>query len=116
MVRLYGIKNCDTVKKARQWLDNHSVAYEFHDVRADGLTAGKVQEWLAYVDWPELVNKRSTTWKQLSKEDKENLGASNVTEVLLDKPTLIKRPVLELEQAVLVGFKPADYEKFFATP
>ncbi len=116
MAKLFGIKNCDTVKKARQWLDTHSLAYEFHDVRADGLTENQVQRWLAKVDWQVLVNKRSTTWKQLSDEVKNNLSKTNVTQVLLDNPTLIKRPVLEYEQAVFIGFKAADYDSIFAKP
>lgn len=117
-IRLFGIKNCDTVKKARRWLDQHLVTYKFHDVRADGLTDSKVQQWLTHVDWQVLVNKRSTTWKQLPEEVKENLNESNVTRVLLDNPTLIKRPVLEYnqlehQQTVFVGFKPTDYENIF---
>jgi arsenate reductase len=116
MAKLFGIKNCDTVKKARQWLDAHSVVYEFHDVRADGLTESKVQQWLEKVDWQLLVNKRSTTWKQLSDEVKDNLSEANLTQVLLDNPTLIKRPVLEHEQAVFVGFKAADYDSIFTKP
>ena len=113
MATLFGIKNCDTVKKARQWLDTHSVAYQFHDVRADGLTENQVKQWLNDVDWQVLVNKRSTTWKQLSETVKENLNEDNVTQVLLDNPTLIKRPVLETNSGTFVGFKAADYETIF---
>ncbi|PCH52019.1 MAG: ArsC family reductase [Cellvibrionales bacterium] len=115
MATLFGIKNCDTVKKARQWLDTHSVAYQFHDVRADGLTENQVKQWLNDVDWQVLVNKRSTTWKQLSETDKENLNEDNVTQVLLDNPTLIKRPVLETKSGTFVGFKAADYETIFVS-
>ncbi len=115
-IKLFGIKNCDTVKKARQWLEQNSLAYDFHDVRADGLTASKVKEWLNDVDWQVLVNKRSTTWKKLTDEVKDKLGPDNVIEVLLDNPTLIKRPVLEHKQKVFVGFKAAEYETIFKTP
>lgn len=116
MAKLFGIKNCDTIKKARDWLDTHSVAYEFHDVRTDGLTASKVQEWLNKVDWQVLVNKRSTTWKLLSNEVKDNLSEANVAHLLLANPTLIKRPVLEHQQALLIGFKTAEYDRLFTNP
>ncbi|RLA48145.1 MAG: ArsC family reductase [Gammaproteobacteria bacterium] len=116
MTTLFGIKNCDTVKKARTWLDQHNLDYQFHDVRSDGLTESKVKEWLENVDWQVLVNKRSSTWKQLSDGVKQSLNEANVIQVMLNNPTLIKRPVLEYNNAVFVGFKPAEYESIFPAP
>ena len=114
MATLLGIKNCDTVKKARQWLDNKSIAYQFHDFRIDGLSADQVNTWLNTIDWQVLVNKRSTTWRQLPDDVKQNLDEHNVVQVLLDNPTLIKRPILEYKDATYTGFKPTDYETIFA--
>lgn len=114
MAVLFGIKNCDTVKKARQWLDRRAIAHQFHDLRIDGLSGGQINRWLARVDWQMLVNTRSATWKQLSDATKERLSEDNVIQVLLDNPTLIKRPVLEHNGAIFVGFKADEYESIFA--
>jgi len=111
---LYGISNCDTVKKARVWLDQHAVDYRFHDLRRDGLTSAHLQRWLAAVrDWETLVNRRSSTWKRLDDGTRQQLNSRTVTKILLDHPTLIKRPVVERAGALMVGFKEADYQSFF---
>ncbi len=114
MTRLFGIKNCDTVKKARRWLEEQSLAYEFHDVRSDGLSENQVQQWLDKIGMAALINKRSTTWKQLSESTREGLNEENVIQLILDNPTLIKRPVLEYKEAAYTGFKAADYEAIFS--
>lgn len=114
MAVLFGIKNCDTVKKARQWLDKRAITYQFHDVRIDGLGDDQINHWLGKIAWQTLVNKRSTTWNQLSDETREHLDEDNVTQILLANPTLIKRPVLEYDGAIFVGFKPDQYENIFA--
>lgn len=114
MTTLYGISNCDTVKKARKWLEQANVDYTFHDFRKDGLDRQQVEEWVSALGWESLVNKRSTTWKGLSDSDKAQLNDSTVVEVILDQPTLIKRPLLDQAGDISVGFKAADYEQRFA--
>ena len=108
MHTLYGIKNCDTVKKARQWLDQHGIAYRFHDFRADGLTAAQLHHFAARADWSALLNRSSTSWRQLSTEQQCDLTAEKAIALMLNTPTLIKRPVLDTGEQLLIGFK-ADY-------
>ena len=111
MITLYGIKNCDTVRKACKWLDANGVEYHFHDVRKDGLTMSKVKQWTKAVDWEVLLNRRGLTWRQLSDDEKADLNKSKAVRLMAEKPTLIKRPVLELEsEAVMVGFKEEIYK------
>ncbi len=114
MTTLYGIKNCDTVKKARKWLDANGSDYTFHDFRVDGLSAEQVQSWVEPLGWEALVNKRSTTWKQLDDSTKAALNNASVIEVILESPTLIKRPLLDVDGAISVGFKAAEFEQKFA--
>lgn len=110
MTTLYGIKNCDTVKKARKWLEQNSQDYTFHDVRADGLEADMVNRWCDTLGWEKVLNKRSTTWKQLDDADKASIDEASAKALLLEHPTLIKRPVLEQNQTPLeVGFKADRY-------
>ena len=113
MVTMFGIKNCDTIKKARKWLEGHNVEYTFHDFRADGLTEGHINHWLSQVDWAVRLNKRSTTWRNLDDNTKTSVSAENVVALLCDNPTLVKRPVLQLQDTLLVGFKADDYAKSF---
>jgi len=114
MITLYGIKNCDTVRKACKWLDANGVEYHYHDVRKDGLTATKVKQWTKSVDWELLLNRRGLTWRQLSDDEKADLNKSKAVRLMADKPTLIKRPVLEIGSesgnSVLVGFKEDIYK------
>lgn len=110
MFTLYGIKNCDTVKKARKWLDNHQIAYQFHDFRVDGLEPALVTSWLTTLGWETLINKRSTTWKQLSDQQRSALNDSNAAAIILLHPTLIKRPLLDTGTTLQLGFKDADYQ------
>ncbi len=115
MVVLYGIKNCDTVKKARRWLDAHGIAYRFHDVRADGLEEKRLAHWLKHSDWESLLNRRGTRWRGLSAAERESVtDAAGASSLMLCHPTLIKRPVLEYEGGVRVGFNEADYAALFA--
>ena len=116
MTVLYGIKNCDTVKKARKWLDNENIEYRFHDFRADGLDQAKITEWLSTIGSESLINKRSTTWKQLSDETKQSIVDGDEQAIiaqLSDNPTLIKRPVVETSNSAWVGFKEADFATTF---
>ena len=109
MNTLYGIKNCDTVKKARKWLEAHEIEYQFHDFRVDGLTTEMIENWFSIVSWESLVNKRSTTWRQLDDARKEAIDEQSAATLLLENPTLIKRPVLEIGSEVVVGFSEEDY-------
>ncbi|MFT7144242.1 MAG: arsenate reductase [Alphaproteobacteria bacterium] len=102
---LYGIKNCDTVKKARKYLEKHNIAYTFHDFRADGLLEEKVANWLSMVGMDVLVNKRSTTWKSLSEDEKNAVDIR----LICAQPTLIKRPVLELDDHIIIGYRETEY-------
>jgi len=111
---LYGIPNCDTVKKARTWLDQNNQAFSFHDVRKDGISTQLVEDWCQRSDWQNLVNKRSTTWKQLDSSVRDNLSRDNVTKLLVEHPTLIKRPVLDYETGLEIGFKEANYQTIFS--
>ncbi|MGH1441069.1 MAG: ArsC family reductase [Cellvibrionaceae bacterium] len=113
MITLYGIKNCDTVKKARTWLDKNKVDYTFHDFRADGLNAQQVKQWVADLGWETLVNKRSTTWKTLGESVKTTLNDETVVDVILEAPTLIKRPLLDKDATRIVGFKEPEYKQLF---
>jgi Spx/MgsR family transcriptional regulator len=110
---LYGIKNCDTVKKAKKWLEAEQINYQFHDLRADGLSKKQLLEWIAALGWETLVNKRSTTWKQLDETTRNNMDEVLAIETMLAQPTLIKRPVLVTGKQYKVGFKPANYQPLF---
>lgn len=111
MIKLYGIKNCDTVKKARAWLESKKIDYYFHDYRVDGVTEKQIKQWIAELGMDAMVNKRSTTWKELDEKTKENLNEKNVIKVFLEHPTLIKRPLLDNGKVRYVGFKEDDYKK-----
>ena len=110
---LFGIPNCDTVRKARKWLDDQGLTHEFVDLRADTPSVKKIGEWLSAVGSERLINRRSTTFKQLSEGDKATLEGGDAVSVLRTQPTLIKRPVLEWNNAVSVGFKAEDYAQLF---
>lgn len=113
MTTLYGIKNCDTVKKARTWLEQHNVHYRFHDFRADGLTVAQVNTWIAEIGLETLVNKRSTTWKELDEATKTHFNDTTAATVISENPTLIKRPLLDTGKQKYVGFKDAEYTTIF---
>lgn len=112
MIKLYGIKNCDTVKKSRRWLEDHGIEYQFHDFRQDGLDKKQLSGWVEQLGWEAVVNKRSTTWRNLSDKDKEITTNAQAVKLLAANPTLIKRPVLEKNKILLIGFKKADYKKY----
>ena len=109
-ITLYGIPNCDTVKKARQWLDKNDVEYRFHNFRKDGLDAKQLKRWLDTLGWETVLNRKGTTWRQLPEDVRKNTNASNVTKLLLEHPTLIKRPVLDQGDQVRCGFNAAEYQ------
>jgi len=111
---LYGIKNCDTVKKARNWLETAGIDFQFHDFRQHGLSATKLTNWLDTLGTDILINKRSTTWKQLSEADKQKIIRSEGNLVILEHPTLIKRPVLEHAAQVSCGFSADKYQNIIS--
>lgn len=113
-VTLYGIPNCDTVKKARTWLDRNGVAYTFHDFKKAGLTPAHVDGWLKQVEWDVLVNRKGTTWRALPDERKTAVAdASSAAALMLESPSVIKRPVLEYNGQTHVGFSDANYQQIF---
>lgn len=114
-MKLYGIPNCNTVKKARDWLAQHGQPVHFHDFKKLGLDAGTARNWLAQRDWSELVNRKGTTWRGLPDERKQQLAdASGALELMLESPSVIKRPVLEQDGRVLaVGFDAKVYAEIF---
>lgn len=110
MLTLYGIKNCDTVKKARRWLEDHGIEYQFHDFRQDGLDKKQLSGWVEQLGWEAILNKRSTTWRNLSDKEKAISTNQQAIKLLLSNPTLIKRPVVEKNKTVFVGFKEAEFQ------
>ncbi len=110
MTTIYGIKNCDTMKKARAWLDKKGVAYDFHDYKAAGIDRARLEGWARKVGWEVLLNRAGTTFRKLPDGDKEGLTESKAISLMVAQPSMIKRPVLEGGGKLLVGFKPEQYE------
>lgn len=111
---LFGIKNCDSVKAAKSWLESKQLDYDFHDFRVDGLSKDQLQTWIDQVGSETLINKRSATWRQLSTKDQDLALGQMASAVVLANPTLIKRPVLQRGESLLVGFSNDEYEAFFS--
>ena len=109
MVTLYGIKNCDTMKKARAWLDAEGVTYAFHDYKAEGIDRPRLEAWARAVGWETLLNRAGTTFRKLPDADKADLDERKALALMLDQPSMIKRPMLDLDGRLLVGFKPDYY-------
>ena len=105
MITVYGLKNCDTCRKARKWLDAEGLAYRFHDVRADGLEQTDVDQWSAAVGWEVLLNRRGTTWRNLPDSVTKNVSDAKARALMVEHPALIKRPVFLVGDEVIVGFK-----------
>jgi len=110
---LHGIPNCDTVKKARVWLDQHGVAFEFHDYRKVGIDRASLQRWVAEHGWEVVLNRAGTTFRKLPDADRVGLDADKAIALMLIQPSMIKRPVLDLGDRRLIGFKPEAYEAAF---
>ncbi|HLX13835.1 MAG TPA: ArsC family reductase [Bradyrhizobium sp.] len=108
-ITIYGIKNCDTMKKARAWLDSHGVAYNFHDYKAEGIARDKLKYWSDELGWEILLNRAGTTFRQLPDADKAGLNERKALALMLAQPSMIKRPVLDFGGKLLVGFKPEIY-------
>ena len=114
MTTLYGIKNCDTVKKARKWLDDNNIDYVFHDFRVDGLSNELLSDLAKKSDWHSLVNKRSTTFRNLPDDVKSNLTDEVAFSTVLEQPTLLKRPLLLINDDLHLGFKAPHYQEIFS--
>jgi len=113
MTIMYGIKNCDTIKKARTWLESHRVGYDFHDYKSAGIDRAMLEGWVKKVGWEVLLNRAGTTFKKLPDADKEAVTEKKAIALMLAQPSMIKRPVLETKGKLAVGFKPEDYKKLF---
>ncbi|CDG38191.1 FIG138056: a glutathione-dependent thiol reductase [Asaia bogorensis] len=113
-VTIYGITTCDTVRKARRWLDAEGVAYRYHDLRKDGLSAEELAAWVKAVGWEKLLNKSGMTFRKLPETDKQVSTEAQAVALMLAHPTVIKRPVLMRDGAVTLGFKPELYAAVFA--
>src|SRR5215471_7355006 len=109
-ITIYGIKNCDTMKKAFAWLDKKGVAYDFHDYKSKGIDKAKVETWAKKAGWETVINRAGLTFKKLPDKDKQGLSEKKAIALMMAQPSMIKRPVLELGGGkILVGFKPEDY-------
>lgn len=113
MTTIYGIKNCDTMKKARTWLDGQAIAYDFHDYKASGIDREHLQQWCENAGWEILLNRSGTTFRALPDAAKSDLDQDKAIELMLAQPSMIKRPVLEHQGKLIVGFKPELYADFF---
>jgi arsenate reductase len=110
-VTIYGIKNCDTMKKARAWLDGHGVAYDFHDYKVVGIERGRLEGWASKVGWESLLNRAGTTFRKLPDKDKDGLTERKAIALMVAQPSMIKRPVLDIGGKLLAGFRPDEYAK-----
>ena len=110
---LYGIPNCDTIKRARAWLDDHGVAYAFHDYKKAGIDRGRLAQWVSEFGWETVLNRAGTTFRKLPEDQRSDLDADKAIALMLAQPSMIKRPVLDLGQRRIVGFKPEVYAGAF---
>ncbi len=112
-VTIFGIKNCDTMKKARTWLEEHGIDYTFHDYKASGIDLAHLQTWTDRAGWETVLNRAGTTFRKLPDEAKVDMGQDKAIGLMLEQPSMIKRPVLEKDGTLLVGFKPELYAEAF---
>ena len=112
-ITIYGIKNCDTMKKARGWLDEHGLAYSFHDYKSAGIDKARLAGWAKQVGWETLLNRAGTTFRKLPEAARDGLDEAKAIALMLAQPSMIKRPVLDVDGALLVGFKPEAYAARF---
>ena len=113
-VTLYGIHNCDTIKKARTWLNEHNIEFEFHDYRKQGLSREQLQALVSVLGWEAMLNRRGTTWRALPDTVKDHIDFESAIRVMLDHPALIKRPILAREQQFHLGFNAQQYQEIFS--
>lgn len=110
-ITIYGIKNCDTMKKARAWLDQRGVAYAFHNYKSKGIDRRRLEGWARAVGWETLLNRAGTTFRKLPDKDKAAITETKAIALMLDQPSMIKRPVLDVGGKLIVGFRPETYEQ-----
>ena len=110
---VYGIPSCDTMRKARRWLDEHDVAYSFHDYKKAGIDAAKLEAWSAKVGWDQLLNRRGTTYRKLDESERDGIDEAKAIRLMGERPSLIVRPVVERGDEVIVGFDDTLYTKLF---
>lgn len=113
-ITLYGIPNCDTIKRARAWLAENDIDYVFHDFKKTGLDEARVQQWFEQIEWTVLLNRSGTTWRKLTEARKAAINCAQAAKTLMcEQPSIVRRPVLEYEAKLLVGFDPQRYQAFF---
>ena len=112
-VVMYGIPNCNTIKKARQWLESNNVDYEFHDYKKKGVDAQQLKTWIEAYGWDKIVNTRGMTWCKLDEETRTHMNAESAIPILMEKTSMIKRPILETAKTTLIGFDEATYQQTF---
>lgn len=113
-ITIYGIKNCDTMKKARAWLDERGVAYTFHDYKSSGIDRAHLETWVDQAGWDVVLNRAGTTFKKLDEAERRAVDREKAIELMLAQPSMIKRPVLEADGKLLIGFRPDSYEDAFS--
>ena len=114
LTTLYGISNCDTIKKAKRWLDDADIEYRFHDYRKDGLEKQILQQWVSELGWEQVLNRRGTTWRKLPEETKASVDQGQAIDLMLEQPAMIKRPLLINGDQKLLGFSPQQYSELFS--
>ncbi len=112
-ITMFGIPNCDTIKKAKKWLQNANISFEFHDYRKQGVDRALVEEFCRHLGWEQVLNKRGTTYRQLSQQQKDNLDLSSAISLLVEHPAMIKRPILSVNNQFHIGFKAEQYNNIF---
>ena len=113
MITVYGIPNCDTIKKAKKWLEANGIDYEFHDYKKKGITKSKLKDWCKQTDWKVLLNRRGTAWRKLDDDTKDNINKTSAIDVMTENTSCIKRPVIETGDDILIGFSAEIYEEAF---
>ncbi len=113
MIIIYGIKNCDTMKKAFKWLEKNNIDYNFHDYKKQSLDENTLNQWLKNVSWEILLNKRGTTYRKLADDIKNNINENSAKHIMLENLSIIKRPVLDIEGKIIVGFNETEYAEHF---
>jgi len=111
---LYGIASCDSCRKARKWLDANNIVYEYHDIRIDGLAIQMLERWSDRIEWKKMLNTRSLTWRKIPETDRGDLTKDKALALMMQHNTLVKRPVLECDEFISLGFSPDNYEMIFA--
>ncbi len=114
MIKLFGIPNCDSIKKSKKWLEENNIEFEFHDYKKQGVSEKELRSWVKQVGWEVLLNKRGTTWRKLDVSVKDSINEKSAIQVMRNNPSIIKRPVLNTNGVITVGFKTEIYIKLFS--